>query len=569
MARPAPHPEIKRKSSNNPGGTPSERTPLAAAVFVISFALLFSYAFFVRAHELGLRPLHSDEGVNYYFLKGMREHFYYNYSHENYHGPLYFYLTAVSMLVFGQDNEISLRLSAVICGVLLMLPLLPLRKYTSDYFVLLSALFIALSPSLVFYARYAIHETLLILCDFVFSVSVFCWLRAHRAFWLYIAMISVAGMVCTKETFFIAVFCAGCGVLCSEYGLFREQWKSIRLQRQHLYLAILAATILVCAIYTAGFYWMTGIRELVFAIPQWIGRTSSKGDHSKPFPYYLTAVILPSEPYLAAAFGAGVLAIAGMSYTSRGRAYWLGDVSRIGRFLFAWFASSFFVYSGISYKTPWLALNVTLPGVLFIAWGLSRVLRIPSCGVLMSVSITLIISGTAFHNMARFNHRTNPVPGMETPIRESKPYGGGNPFSYVHTSPGMLALVSDIKAYWKKNPNARILVGSGGYWPLPFYLRERASNIGYAQSRDPAEQSKQYDIIIVDKDVAWPGTAWQQKYFRLSDAHESMVYFRPLQEAAPIQSGKGTEQPSVSASEAPAETPASRTPSPAASKEDT
>ncbi|MCB0340148.1 MAG: hypothetical protein KDD53_11115, partial [Bdellovibrionales bacterium] len=66
------------------------RDQIAVVVAMLCIGYL---AYVLRTYEIGLRPLHNDEGVNFYFLQEIGRLGYYPYSHENYHGPLYFYFT--------------------------------------------------------------------------------------------------------------------------------------------------------------------------------------------------------------------------------------------------------------------------------------------------------------------------------------------------------------------------------------------------------------------------------------------------------------------------------------------
>ena len=92
----------------------------------------------------------------------------------------------------------------------------------------------------------------------------------------------------------------------------------------------------------------------------------------------------------------------------------------------------------------------------------------------------------------------------------------------------MLTLVQDIKDYWQKKPTGSVLVGTSGYWPLPYYLREKPSQAGYFVPQDPGQYLEQYDIIMVDTSVNWHGPGWPRKFYRLSDVTEAFVYFKPI-----------------------------------------
>ncbi|NLF25980.1 MAG: hypothetical protein GX589_10040, partial [Deltaproteobacteria bacterium] len=117
--------------------------------FWLCFALILVVALLLRVWQIDLRPLHSDEGVNFHFIQQIFDNGYYPYSHENYHGPSFFYFSALCVSVLGW-SDLGLRFSAVLAGVALLLILLPLKRTEGSPFVLIAALLCAFSSSLTF-----------------------------------------------------------------------------------------------------------------------------------------------------------------------------------------------------------------------------------------------------------------------------------------------------------------------------------------------------------------------------------------------------------------------------------
>jgi len=174
--------------------------------FWIPFTLIVIAAAAARVLEIDLRPFHNDEAVNHFFIKGMEKTGFYKYSHENYHGPTFFYLTYIFVQFFG-ESELAFRGSAILMGMLLFAPLIPLRKTEGNSFVLLAAALMAISGTLVFYSRYAIHETMFLFATWWLAVSIYLWWRTSKSVHLYTAGVSLAILVATKETFIISLFC--------------------------------------------------------------------------------------------------------------------------------------------------------------------------------------------------------------------------------------------------------------------------------------------------------------------------------------------------------------------------
>ena len=132
-------------------------------------------------------------------------------------------------------------------------------------------------------------------------------------------------------------------------------------------------------------------------------------------------------------------------------------------------------------------------------------------------------------NALKFNFAELPLPGTDILLSKSIPYGPGNPFSYVHTAPGTLSVVNDLQAYLEKKPNAKILVGIEGYFPIPYYLRHFQKRIAYTTNFNLEDALSRYDVLVLDyyrHNLLRP--EFDKKYYRLSDYKESFTYFRKI-----------------------------------------
>lgn len=463
-------------------------------IFLVSVAL----SYFLRTYEIDLRPLHNDEAVNWHFVKQSAGEGFYRYSHQNYHGPLYFYLTWLFVSIFG-ETEFGLRFSAIILGVLSPFLLLPLRKYEGDSFVLISAFGIALSSSLVFYSRYAIHETLFAFSTLGLAVSAYVWFLSRNKRHLYFCGLFLACLIATKETFIISLFClffAFCS-LGNPYKNFKEI-----LTARHFAGGLLLCVLLIVFCFTGGLQWSGGLREMLLAVPQWIGRNESDVGHWKPFWTY-GKIIWKTEPVLLLSLVFPLLLL--VSYPkSLPKAF--GESARFGRFAFVWAGLTFLVYSYVSYKTPWLLINVTIPVVILIAWLISR------CEKWLQIAVTALMLLLAGRYAWTYNFDV--------------PFGSKNEFSYVQTSFGLIELVSDIEHLEERlGRGAKVLVGVQGSWPLPYYFRSR-KNVPYQVTTEPESFKDRFDVLILDRKVDWLEPGWVKKYYRLSDVQESHTYFK-------------------------------------------
>lgn len=506
-----------------------------AALFAI--ALVGAY---LRFFELEVRPPHSDEAVNFLFVETTNRMGYFPYSHENYHGPIFFYLITALVNLFGEELT-GLRLGAVLSGIATIVLIGGFRRASSWSFVLLAALFVALSPSMLFFSRYAIHESLLVLATLGLGVGLYRWARTHHVAWWYACAVALALMVTTKETFTVAAFCLTASFLA--LGEWRSHFAAAKGQLVHVFLSYLLFIFLVLLTFSGGFRWVDGIGEMLLAVPQWVGRSSSDTGHFKPFGYYVRSVLWPTEPATLAVpalalFWLAVERALGVVRGEKSESVFAPE-RKLLLFTGVWSLTSVVVYSLIKYKTVWLIINLTLPLLLFLAAVCSALLGSTTRGYRV---LGAIVAGasllTGLPAMLRYNYLHVPVPGFHAAVDKAAPYGPTNPFSYVHTSPGTLALKDLVIEYWDRKPDAKVLVGVEGYFPLPYYFRNRVNKCAYTKTTDIPKSAQEFDVMILDyyKD-RWEHPDWVRKYYRLSDYAEAYVYFRKLGDFPPPDPG--------------------------------
>ena len=483
-----------------------EPSLLAKNNFWLSVFIILLCAFLVRSFDIDNRPLHNDEGVNFFFIEQVEHKGYYPYSHENYHGPSYFYLTKSFVDLFGV-SDFSLRFSAIFCGLLLVALALTKRRDEGDLYVILALLFLAASSSSVFYSRYAIHETLFLLSGAALGFCLFEWGVNKSKKAIYLGALSLAVLIATKETFIITIFCLGLAYL--SLGNLPKRLTAFWDDRAHIFAALALVVIIIIAFFTGGFKWFDGLREMFLAVPQWLNRNEADYGHHKPFWYY-TEMILSTEPQVLLAIISPLLFlivydIKFIKELATKEALWI-------RFLSVWGFSAWTVYSFVKYKTPWLVINITLPFSLASAWWLALMFR-----KARKFNLTAIIFSLLTVSLGSL--------GTYYYVFE-KPYGPGNPFSYVHTGPGFLEMMDLIEDYRSKHKDSRVLIGQTGYWPMPYYVRDYVDKVAYLRTDEPAKHTSEYDIIIVDHTVDWSHPEYAKRYFRASDVGEIHVYLR-------------------------------------------
>lgn len=430
---------------------------------------------------LDLRPLHHDEGVNYFFAKNIVSGDGYRYDPLNYHGPFYFFVLALSFLVFG-ISEFSLRFPAAVAGIFLaLLPLFLFRDYKEKWII---SLFLLISPSLLFYSRYSIHESSYVLFSFLSIYFLSLILERRELEYLPYFAICAALLFTIKETAIIMSFVL---ILMMAFSF----KKIIEIPFKENYWNIGMSVILFIFVYALLFtnffsYWQ-GLTDSFRSFLPWMDRGMHEIGHDKPFYYYGWLLIKYELPLV-------ILGFAGLFYTFR-------DSRVFVRNCFIWFLGIFLIYSFISYKTPWLIINMSVPLCFLASFGVSGLWNSGKGRIYMkSFFIISIIYLGFFAVYLNFLH----------------PWQPDNTYAYVHTSADVLSLVATVNgiadAGIKKQVGGitgmaigessdiekkRILIVSteSDYWPLPFYFDDR--DVAYLTVNDSYSDFEDYDIFIV------------------------------------------------------------------------
>lgn len=165
------------------------------SLWLSSCVLVTAIATFLRFFRLELKPLHHDEGVNGYFLTTLFREGIYKYDPANYHGPDLYYIALFFTKIFGL-NTLSIRWSVAIFGVLIVILAFFLKNYIGKIGSIFAALFLALSPGMVFISRYFIHEIIFVFFSLAIVVAVVFFIEKRKAGMFAIAWTSLLLMIC-------------------------------------------------------------------------------------------------------------------------------------------------------------------------------------------------------------------------------------------------------------------------------------------------------------------------------------------------------------------------------------
>ncbi|MDB4702962.1 TIGR03663 family protein, partial [bacterium] len=268
---------------------------MSRPIFILLILLITAAAAAFRLADLAERPMHGDEAVNAVKIGETIEGRGYKYDPHEYHGPTLNYLTLIPAWIGGVGSfvelqEAILRVVPVVFGTLLVLLLLPLGDGLGRVAAVFAALFMAVSPAMVFYSRYFIHEMLLVCFTAGAIVCGYRYLKRPGMLWALLAGVCLGLMHATKETFVIALGAMGGAVLvmlCAR----RQGWQWVndikRVRLVHCAMTLLAAAAVSVTFFSSFFSNAKGVMDSVLTYSTYLDRAGQTGVHEHPWHYYL------------------------------------------------------------------------------------------------------------------------------------------------------------------------------------------------------------------------------------------------------------------------------------------
>jgi len=444
----------------------------AAAVSVVSIGAT------LRIFDLGLKPLHADEGVNGFFLLGLFREGIYRYNPANYHGPSLYYFalvsTSVNHMLSGNEgpSTVAIRMVPVAFCIALIGLLLTFRDRLGDIGTLTSTGLLAFSPGMVYLSRDFIHETLL---GFFTLWLVFWGLRfwdTKKSKYLFMGSLAASLMICTKETAPISLFALIVGAGIAQVWVRHDGRLSAAEFGGSTRLAWLAPTstalFLACSfLFFSSFFgnYPQGVRDAVTTYSYWT-RTGMTQQTAPWYTYVLWLLREEAPIFILAVIGTGMALI-------RRR-------HRFTVFAGIWAFVLLGAYSGIPYKTPWVLINIIVP--MSIASG---------AGV---QSLREVIMEHHGGKLAKLFPAALSVVGLAICLYQSVQLSflhyddDRYVYPYAQTRRDFLNLVAEINqfAVTRGGLQTPVAVLTPDYWPLPWYLRDY-KNVAYFGKVTPTD----------------------------------------------------------------------------------
>ena len=143
-----------------------------------------------RFYDLGARAMSHDESLHTIYA-------YYLYDHGDYthnpmmHGPLKFHLNALMYVLFGSDDYTS-RMVPAILGSAMVGTMWFFRRYLGRIGALVAAIFMCVSPSLLFHSRYIRDDIYIAYWALLWALAAFRYLDSRNVRWLYLMAAGMA-----------------------------------------------------------------------------------------------------------------------------------------------------------------------------------------------------------------------------------------------------------------------------------------------------------------------------------------------------------------------------------------
>jgi len=443
--------------------------------FERTFFIILILAFVLRFAFLDLKLFHHDEAIHAWFSYDLLTKGTWVYD-PSYHGPILYYVTAGMFAVFGASDLVG-RLVPALLGFLLIPLVWCIHRlgYLDRKQTLLAALFLAVSPDMVYFSRFLRHDIFMLFFTLLLVVAILAYFSRGQTKYAILAAVATAGSLACKEempvillifaTFFaIAVY--------QKRFVLPPQWKT------DLVLGILLVTIILSVLYSAfgahpetliGKDFAVNTTGWYQAIAHWLEMHNTQR-LGGPWFFYIPLYLLYEVPIFILAIIATLqflvpvdrirLTAGRVWHWFRYRTYTLPpadlasasirqlDALKRGsdrtdefiRFCIWWMILTMAFYAWVGEKVPWLIIHQLLP-MIFVA-----TYRLNWWKIGFAILGTVFLLGMTWH-----------VAFVPADINE--------PIVQVQNS-------EDLRVVMALMDHAdRIVLASKDYWPLPWYYR--------------------------------------------------------------------------------------------------
>jgi uncharacterized protein (TIGR03663 family) len=367
-------------------------------------------------------------------------------------------------------------------GIGLILLLILLRDGLGNTATIWTAIFLAVSPAMVFYSRYFIHEMLLVFFTLLTLAAGWRYAQSRKAVWAALTGAGVGLMFATKETFVLSIAAIFFALIATRTG---NRWRAAKSAAPaaevpytkwtptlpHLAITLGTAAMIWLLFFTSFFTNAAGLADSFKTYLPWLHRAGGASPHIHPWSFYFER-LLWFHPAKSPVWTEAIILTLALVGSAAG---FCGNRARVASPALVRFLSFFTfaltgLYTVIGYKTPWCALNFWLGFILLAGVG-AAVLVESFRDQIARWLMTGLIGAGAIHLGVQAWLLTH---NFTADLR--------NPCVYAQTSPHERELVARVQAIARVAPDgfATVMkvISPESYWPLPWALRE-FKNVGW------------------------------------------------------------------------------------------
>ncbi|MCX7841237.1 MAG: TIGR03663 family protein, partial [Anaerolineae bacterium] len=167
---------------------------------------LIALAILTRLWDLPYRAWNHDEAIHTHWSWTLYTGR--GYQHNPiYHGPLLYHLTALSFVLFG-DNDFTARLPNAVFGIVIVALPYFFRKWLGTRGWIATSAMLLISPVVLYYSRFNRHDVYVELFTVLIALAIWKYFDERREIWLYASAALLAFSYTAMETtfIFIAIF---------------------------------------------------------------------------------------------------------------------------------------------------------------------------------------------------------------------------------------------------------------------------------------------------------------------------------------------------------------------------
>jgi uncharacterized protein (TIGR03663 family) len=513
---------------------PRNTRNIRASILRISwFLLVLLLAAILRFPQLSSRPMHCDEAINADKSGTLVEQGRYEYDPKGFHGPTLHYLTLLPAWIRGEVryrdlDESTLRSVPAVLGILLVAAtflLVPVLGYKAAS---MAAFLAAISPAMVYYSRYYIHETPFVFFSFIALIAICRYRKNPGCGWAMTAGLSLGLMYATKETSVIVMMSLAAALLLS--GLV-ERWCGrapsfwrIRLPWMHLALGALTACAVAILLYSSFFSNPRGILDSVRAFRAYFDLAGAVSVHTHAWYYYLALLSffkLAGGPFWTEGWIIALALIGLMAASSRnaGNGPERAAIVFFGIYTLLMIAA----YSWIPYKTPWCLLGFLHGLILLAGVGVNHLQQMIQKRLVRGI-VLVLLTGAMTHLgwqawAASFSYSSDPR----------------NPYVYAHTGKDVFAIAGQVEGLSRAHAQGASMpiqiISRENLWPLPWYFRGLP---GVRWSTSVLDHIPNAPVILVTPDME---SGLARKLYELPPPGERELYMNIFEHPVELRPG--------------------------------